>query len=150
MQITSLTDLPSKRAHVSVIKVSFLLEKKNPEQVEGRTREGGAAAVGAGSGCPGVGSCTGRSRAWGLCPPASHFLRRRRPPRDDLGRRWGSGQSMKLPGCLNSARRPGRVRHAGPGFLEPRRAAQPERPGPPQEVCQRVFVRRARGNCQSW
>ena len=42
MQITSLTDLPSKRAHVSAIKVSFLLEKQNPsgEQVEGRTGEG--------------------------------------------------------------------------------------------------------------
>lgn len=40
MQITSLTDFPSKRAHVSMIKVSFLLENKNRTGEEVKERRG--------------------------------------------------------------------------------------------------------------
>lgn len=46
MQITSLTDFPSKLAHVHVIKVSFLLEDRDggwgaSERGEGGARGGG-------------------------------------------------------------------------------------------------------------
>lgn len=44
MQITSLTDFPSKQAHIYMIKVSFLSENKSRsgEQVKGRTGAGGS------------------------------------------------------------------------------------------------------------
>lgn len=87
MQITSLTDFPSKLAHVYMIKVSFLLENKNRTGEHGvwrgaikplpklfcpgaaspaRGREAGAPALWT----PGVGRLWGVPHARGPCPAA--------------------------------------------------------------------------------